>query len=378
MPTTFWSYEYLLMCAAGFVATIAVFLPFSLSGMWASAGGFDMPSTVVCMSFLAIGMFLPGPLCAHFVDIWPRKNVCLVSLMVLALTTYFLPSATSLTGLSALRLVEGAACGVFQMSLGATLINDLSISKHRTQTDYYFLWFQRLALPLSVVVAMMLVRYVTLPVVCNISTALFVISMLLVFSVKVPFRAPSGTCRFSLDRFFTPKAWFLCIDLLLIAILLGAVLFSLPSVRYGVMLFIGLLIAFLTHRTFFEAADDRADAVSGMLLLSVSVILLSRMHDDVTLTFAYILCGLGAGWYGSRMLLYFLKLSAHCQRGTLQQTYILTATLGLCTGYVVFAFGRMTLWLALGLVVTALLWYLLFVHRRFVRIADRDFKFREV
>lgn len=378
MPTTFWNREYALMCTAGFLATIAVFMPLFLSGSWRVGTGFDEAGVVLCMSFFVLGMFLPGPLSSRWVDAWPRKNVCLVSLCIIGISTYLLLSAVTLTALSALRLIEGAAWGVFQMSLGSTLINDLSISKRRTQADYYFLWFQRLAMPIGVLLAMLLPKYLSPGSVCTVGTLLIALCFLLVFSLRVPFRAPVGAPRISLDRFFAPKAWFLCLPLLLVTAVWGAILYSVPSVRYAAGLFIGLLVAFLTHRVFFETADDRADAVSGMLLIAASVIMLHQMHDVGTLTFACVLCGVGVGWYGSRMLLYFLKLSAHSERGTLQQTYILTATCGFCLGCVLDAYSLMSLSLALAIIVCALLWYLLFAHRRFRRTGDRDFKFREV
>ena len=86
--------------------------------------------------------------------------------------------------------------------------------------------------------------------------------------------------------------------------------------------------------------------------------------------------GLGIGIIGARFLLFFIKLSRHCQRGTSQSTYILGwesgVALGVGIGYAMFAAdGQPVLLTALVLVTFALVLYILFTHNWFLKNKNR-------
>jgi uncharacterized membrane protein YbjE (DUF340 family) len=86
--------------------------------------------------------------------------------------------------------------------------------------------------------------------------------------------------------------------------------------------------------------------------------------------------GLGLGLVGGRFLLFFIKLSRHCQRGTSQSTFMLGWESGLAigVGFGYYAFsGRVMemLMVALLLDVTALLMYVFWTHRWFLGHKNR-------
>ena len=286
--------------------------------------------------------------------------------------------AGELWQLAAIRLFEGMCFGVFEMSLGGTLINDLSCSQRRTQTDYHFLWFGRLSLPLGLIAGWWLLRDHSADYLLHVSSCVAVAGMLPFMSLKVPFRAPNRVPLLSLDRFWQPQAWVLVLNLLPVAIVEGLLLGSLIPPSYMGMAALGLLAAYIVHRNFFESADERADAVAGLLLMMASMALLMMQHETRILYVAFFMLGAGIGWTVSRFLLYFLKLSNHCQRGTLQQTYVLASCSGMCIGFFLAGTKAGTTLLALILSATALAFYLLVTHRWFKKQGGRDFKFREV
>ena len=86
--------------------------------------------------------------------------------------------------------------------------------------------------------------------------------------------------------------------------------------------------------------------------------------------------GFGLGIIGSRFLLFFIKLSRHCQRGTSQSTYFLGwetgLAIGLALGYGCF-YQQPTLLIdtALALSGVALLLYHFFTHQWFLRNKNR-------
>ena len=136
---------------------------------------------------------------------------------------------------------------------------------------------------------------------------------------------------------------------------------------------VGFFLALLAQTFVFRDADLKSEVVSGLLLLGAATLILqSSPHSPLCSP----LIGLGLGLVGSRFLLFFIKLSRHCQRGTSQSTFFLSwesgLALGVGMGYGLFegnSSGLLTT--ALLLIATALLCYILFVHRWFVSHKNR-------
>jgi len=86
--------------------------------------------------------------------------------------------------------------------------------------------------------------------------------------------------------------------------------------------------------------------------------------------------GLGIGIIGARFLLFFIKLSKHCQRGTSQSSYFLSWELGLTAGiFIGLGYGveekDMLLRVALITTVLALLMYQVFTHSWYLKNKNR-------
>ena len=123
----------------------------------------------------------------------------------------------------------------------------------------------------------------------------------------------------------------------------------------------------------FRDAELKSEIISGLfLLVAALLILLVAPASPVS----PILVGLSSGIIGSRFLLFFIKLSRHCQRGTSQSTYFLGWETGLAgglaLGYACF-YQQPTLLIdtALVLSIAALLLYHFFTHQWFLRNKNR-------
>lgn len=374
----FWNREYGLICLCNFLLCASIFLQFPLFGQWAAENDKLSGHTFVCAALFAVGMFISGPFNAFWVDRFRRKRVCGVAILGLVVTSVGMTTVRTLWELGALRLIEGGCFGILQMAMGGTLINDLSVSSKRTLTDSFYLWFARLSFAPAIAAAWYLSEMYGLDGAFEASVMLQLVALLVLGTVKVSFHAPTHVSLISLDRFWHPRALMLVLNLLPVMVVQGMLLGGNIPPEFIGMLAMGLLIAFVTHRTFFEEADYRADAVAGLLLMMGSSLLLLLQDEPRVLYFAFTLLGIGLGWFNSRFFLYFLKLSGHCQRGTLQQTYILTSMLGLCMGFVLTGLNINQYFWALILSAFSLLMYLFIVHPWFQRNKDRNFKFREV
>jgi hypothetical protein len=192
--------------------------------------------------------------------------------------------------------------------------------------------------------------------------------------VTFPFRAPEeGVHVASLDRFLLSHGEALFTNLLLVSTTVGLVLALPLEVLFYALMMGGFLLALLAQRFVFRDAELKSEIITGLfLLVAALLILLVAPASPVSPIFV----GLSAGIIGSRFLLFFIKLSRHCQRGTSQSTYFLGwetgLAIGLALGYGCF-YQQPTLLIdtALALSAAALLLYHFFTHQWFLRNKNR-------
>ncbi len=149
--------------------------------------------------------------------------------------------------------------------------------------------------------------------------------------------------------------------------------FSRPqSVSFYALLMVGFLLALLAQRFVFPDAELKSEVVSGMLLILCALLIM--LFGPVS-PLASPLLGMGLGIMGSRFLLFFIKLSRHCQRGTAQSTFLLGWEVGLAfglgLGFMVFEEKDSLLEIALLLVGVSLVFYITYIHRWFISHKNR-------
>ena len=109
------------------------------------------------------------------------------------------------------------------------------------------------------------------------------------------------------------------------------------------------------------------------------ILLIIIVRDaDTYYKVASFMFGAGISLASTRFLLYFLKLTGHCQRGTAQNTYMLSRECGYALGLVLALMIPVALETALVLILLSVALYLFVTHPWFMRHGDRGFKFREV
>ena len=272
------------------------------------------------------------------------------------------------------RLALGAAFGLAQMVLSSTLIIDTCESGHRTVANYNAAWFSRFALSLGPLAGLLVYGLYGFHGVVFGAVGCVLLSLLFIKLVDFPFRAPDDEVHVaSLDRFLLPGSHVLFFNLLLVSTVAGLLLsLSLSPVFYAVMM-AGFLLALLAQRFVFRDAELKSEVLSGLILLGCALLVLMFYPLSPV---APLLVGTGLGVIASRFLLFFIKLSRHCQRGTSQSMYFLGwesgIALGLCLGYAVFFQApQPLLCTALVLTTAALLMYHFYTHRWFLHHKNR-------
>ena len=346
--------------------------------------GYSMFQIALVMGVFFIGIYLFGSLSGYLVQRFRRKNVFNVSTLLLLAVTGVLYYLTNLpyhsfdySLLVLLRFVQGAFYGLSQLVLLSTLIIDTVEAVHRTEANHAATWFGRFAISLGPLAGIMVYKTMSFPSVILLSCIFLGISFVFVTLIRFPFRMPrEDFSRFSCDRFLLKGSHWLFVNVALITTVLGVLLSIEHSPRFYGMLMVGFVIAILAERFVFADADLRSEATTGMIVIGIAILLMINRNQESVSYVVPILIGLGVGLIGSRFLLFFIKMSDHCQRGTSQSTFLLAWETGIGAGlflsYGLFNMEQpLILWVCLGVLAVSLILYDTFIHSWYVKHKHR-------
>ena len=377
-----WHRDFWLLSFASLLLTVAVYVLIPVMPKWLmDVEHFTPAQTGRAMGVFGLGLYVFGALCSWLVQQYRRNVVCMWAIIFVALDVALLwymdaqrTISVDFTIVMLQRFLLGAAFGLAQMVLASTLIIDTCESFQRTEANHSVSWFTRFALSLGPLAGLLLYECYGFNGVMLASVGCAIGAFLLVKLVAFPFRTPEeGVHVASLDRFYLPHGTVLFVNFLLVSTVVGLLL-SMPMqpISYALMMG-GFLLALLAQRFVFRDAELKSEIISGLLLMVAALLILLVAPQS---PISPVLIGLSVGVIGARYLLFFIKLSRHCQRGTSQSTYFLGwetgLALGLALGYGVFYGQSESLLLTgVGLCVVALVVYHFFTHDWFMRNKNR-------
>ena len=333
-----WHRDFWLMAAASLLLTVSIYILIPIMPRWLmEIKRFSPVEAGRSMGVFGLGLYLMGMFCSWLVQRFRRNVVCMWAIVALIVNLAFLWYIDTLHKELAIfsvimlhRFALGATFGLAQMVLSSTLIIDTCESYQRTEANHSASWFARFAMSLGPLAGLIVYGLYGFNGVLWGALGCALAALLLVKVVSFPFRTPEeGVKVMSLDRFFLTHGFVLFVNLLLVTIVIGLLL-SMPfePMFYALMMG-GFLLALLAQRFVFRDAELKSEIITGLfLLLAALLILLVAPASPVSPVFV----GLSAGIIGSRFLLFFIKLSRHCQRGTSQSTYFLGWETGLAAG----------------------------------------------
>ena len=383
---TQWQRGFWLLAIANFLVAMSVYVLVPVMPLWLINGeGFSAGDAGLAMGAFGVGMFAFGGFCSYLVQRYRRNRICMDAILLMVICITLLQSflqhdfgVVERWWIFAQRILFGAVYGLAEMVLASTLIIDKCSSAMRTEANHSTAWFSRFAVALGPMVGL-LVYHITDSFwrVILVSDVCVIISLLLIRAVKFPFRAPDeNTHVFSLDRFFLPQGTPLFINIFLIMLPVG-MLFSLalPWLFYAMMM-AGFALALLAQRFVFQNAELKSEVVTGMILIVAAMQMMHVYDINKVIFVAPTMIGLAIGLIGSRFLLFFIKLSRHCQRGTSSSTFLLgwesSIAIGIGLGYMSFS-GQADHLLVVAEVISILAaaMYLAFTHRWFLNHKNR-------
>lgn len=380
-----WHRDFWLMAMANLLLTMAVYVLIPVMPRWLmQTENLTLQETGLVMGAFGIGLFLFGYLTSWLVQRFRRNIACIWAIMLMAALLgwlYYLDLQKSqffdVSVLLVQRLALGAAFGVAQMILSSTLIIDTCESFQRTEANHSASWFSRFALSLGPLTGIIVDRLAGFSTVLLVSIGCAVAAIIFILLVHFPFRTPEENVRVvSLDRFFLPQGWPLTLNLILVTFVVGLLLSTTTSELFFVMVMVGFLVALIAQRFVFRDADIESEIITGLILIGVALLMMLTRQQTIVSFAAPMFIGLGLGIIGSRFLLFFIKLSRHCQRGTAQSTFFLAWECGLALG-IGLGYGQLeqqtspVLQVSLVITVAALLFYHFFTHNWYIKHKNR-------
>ena len=379
-----WHKDFWLMAIANFLLAMTVYMLVPTMPRWLmDAQQFSAQDAGIAMAAFGVGLFALGAFISYMVQHYRRNLVCIFAVLVEALlitALYYIDGLHMRVAdpmvVFVQRFAQGAVFGLAQMVLTSTLIIDTSESFQRTEANHSAAWFSRFALSMGPMAGLLIGRIAGFHYVLLATMACAMAVVVLVLLVNFPFRAPQDDIpTVSLDRFFLPHGFPLFVNLQLVTLAVGIILSVVMIEQFYSMMMVGFAVAILSQRFVFKNAEWEIEVGTGLILMGVALLMMITRHLPIVMYAAPLFIGMGVGLIGSRFLLFFIKLSRHCQRGTSQSTFLLGWESGIAWGVgagVAIFQGNITAALiaALVLVIAALAMYH-FTHNWFTNNKNR-------
>ena len=379
-----WHKDFWLMAIANFLLAMTVYMLVPTMPRWLmDAQQFSAQDAGIAMAAFGVGLFALGAFISYMVQHYRRNLVCIFAVLVEALlitALYYIDGLHMRVAnpmvVFVQRFAQGAVFGLAQMVLTSTLIIDTSESFQRTEANHSAAWFSRFALSMGPMAGLLIGRIAGFHYVLLATMACALAVVVLVLLVNFPFRAPQDDIpTVSLDRFFLPHGFPLFVNLQLVTLAVGIILSVVMIEQFYSMMMVGFAVAILSQRFVFKNAELKSEVVTGLILMGVALLMMITRHLPIVMYAGPLFIGLGVCLIGSRFLLFFIKLSRHCQRGTSQSTFLLGWESGIAWGVgagVAIFQGNVTAALiaALVLVIAALVMYH-FTHNWFTNNKNR-------
>ncbi len=379
-----WNKHFWLLAMANLLLVMSSYMLVATIPLRMEVRGYSILQIALVMGVFFIGIYLFGSLSGFLVQRYRRKNVFNLSILLLLAVTGVLYYLSSLPYnsfdymlLVGLRFMQGTFYGLSQLVLLSTLIIDTVEAVHRTEANHTATWFGRFALSLGPLAGIYVYQSMNFGSVLILSCICLLVAFVFVNLIRFPFRMPSEDySRFSFDRFLLKGSHWLFVNVVLVTSVVGVLLSIEHTPRFYGMMMLGFVIAILAERFVFADADLRSEATTGMIVIGIAVLLMITRRQESVSYIVPILVGLGVGLIGSRFLLFFIKMSDHCQRGTSQSTFLLAWETGIGIG-LVFSYGLfhleqpLVLWVCLGILAASLILYDTFIHSWYIKHKHR-------
>ena len=368
-----WNRNFNLLLTANFFLYTAVYMLFPVLHRWmVGEGGYTNLQAGWTIAIFGASLYIFGAFNNYLVDTFKRKAVCTRSILLLALVGLIYPYSSGIGTIVALRVLQGALFGVALMSMGSTLVIDVTPSHCRNRANLTFTWSGVLGMLCGIWGGYSLGDFLSFQYELYLFVILCIVPILLVSMVKVCFRAPLDLPLLSLDRFLLFRTLLPGLNMMVVPFILGVVFSTTFDSFFYICIMAGFVVFLLLDRLFRSQADGRFLNAVGLVLMGLALLMLYLSDGRDSLWGAGFLLGLGMGLSLLQFLRMMILLPLHCERGTGYHTYQLLWEAGIMLGIWISQYacqieGVSPYRIALGVCIVGFLFYQLYIHRYFVK-----------
>ena len=337
-----WNHDLWRLAISNMLLTMTVYMQVVALPQWLNQLFGSRFQVGMVMGIYGLGLFTMGGFCNYLVQYCRRNHVYLASVLAMVVSLlvlyYLIHYGISVSGdgsfyiLLAQRFIYGAAFGLAEMVMLSSLVIDVSESFQRTEANYGVSWFGRIAIALGAIVACIVQKWFGIGEIVLCTCLCCALAVLLTERVNFPFKAPEdNVARFSFDRFLLPDGWLLFFNLLLITIPVGLILSHSHHISFYATMTAGFFLSLIAEKYVFAEADLKSESVVGLILMGCTLLIL-EYNPGFAGYIPPLFLGFSVGIIGSRFLLFSIKLSHHCQRGTSQSSFFLVWEFGISIG----------------------------------------------
>ncbi len=343
MKEKLWNKNFVNICVANFLMassfhllmpTIPVYLTRDLHIPESKVG--------IVMSTYAIAMLMIRPFSGYIVDVFDRKKVFLLALLLLVFSLFGYLWVTTVALLMLVRFFHGLFWGMSTVSSNTVAIDIIPASR-RAEGIGFFGMNMNLAMAIAPFFAMYIFDSLGFHPLIFSSIGMGVIAMIVVTFVKT---TPKPTLQdhpsLSLDRFILVKGIPIFLNQLLLttgwgmlvsfAVLYGKQI-NIPNAGiFFLFLAGGLILSRVVSGRFVDRGHIHSVSVVAISIISLSFFAFASIHNIIAFCISAFFIGIGFGTMLPSFQTTFINMAPHDRRGTANSTYLTGFDLGLGIG----------------------------------------------
>ncbi len=328
-----WTKNLILLSIINFLIYASTYMLLPATSLWM------MQETIcgyreICLSLVAfgVGAFLPGIFNSYLIDQFKRKNVCLLSLIGMAVASYLYPYMNTPEQVMALRLVQGAWFGIATMTIGSSLVIDVTISHRRTSANVVTNKITLFAIVVGIIAGIGIMSHESFERVIQVYIASMGGAILLLLFVRIAFRAPLQSSIVSFDRFLLPRALYPATLVVVLAAIMGILFMKMFTIWFYLLLLGGIFLSFMMVRYLHVNWSEKFRIELGTLSVMTSMIIFLFIDTLIGCYAGTVMMGLGIGLCITTLYGMIIQVALHCERGTGNNTFQLFWELGIGCG----------------------------------------------
>lgn len=343
MKEKLWNKNFINACIANFLMASSFHLLMPTIPIYLTEFlGIERSEVGIVLSSYTLAMLMIRPFSGYIIDVFDRKKVFLLSLVLFVSVFFGYLFAATVMLLMIVRFFHGLFWGMSTVSSNTVAIDIIPASR-RAEGIGYFGMNMNLAMAIAPFIAMNIFDsfgFITL-IFCSITMG--ILAIIAVCLIKTPYREKiTEKPPLSLDRFILIKGLPIFFNQIMVTtgwgmLLSFAVLYGkeidIPNAgMFFLFVAFGLILSRIISGRFVDRGHIHYVAVAALSIITVSLLSFSIFHSIAAYCVSAFFIGIGFGTMLPAFQTAFINMAPHDRRGTANSTYLTGFDLGVGIG----------------------------------------------